>query len=216
MDVAAGTPLIIAHPIPLHWAAANGRPDRIEAALAAGGGVNVADDKGDTALHHAVRHGSLECVRLLLASDADANAPACGPHGKQQTPLHTAVRAAPKRPLADSLAILRELLTAGADPGKLNSVQQSPFHVAVMAGAMELCAEMLNALPLPEHRAALLAAPADGPALSQPVHLAAALGNGLMLRWLLEQGADPRALDARGRTPADVAGAAGHSQVRYT
>lgn len=210
---AAEALLVVAHPMPLHWAAANGRPDKVSEAIAGGSGVDDVDDRGETALHHAVRHGSLQCVQQLLKLGADASAPTRGSQSLLHTPLHTAVRAARKRTAAESVAIVRALLAAGADPRKLNREQQSPFHVAVIASAVELCAEMLDARPLPEHRAALLAAPADA-LLSQPVHLAAARGDGLMLQWLLGQGADPRAQDARGHTAAEVASANGHSQVR--
>lgn len=206
--------LVVTHPIPLHWAAANGRAGPLSEAITDEGDINRVDDDGYTALHHAVRHGNVDCVRLLLSSGADANAPTRGPTSQLQTPLHTAVKASSQLSLTDSVAIVNELLSAGAEPGTLNRASRSPFHLAVAAGAVELCAAMLSALPLPEQEQALISAPADGSAaLSQPVHLAAARGDGVMLQWLLTRGADPRAKDARGRTPADVASAAGHSQV---
>ena len=208
MEDASGKRPVVAHPLALHRAAANGWLDQLRSELAAGS-VHTMDEAGEQALHHAVRHGHLACVELLVARGADVDAPSRGPTGQLNTPLHTAVKASASRPLADFLGIVRALLDAGADPGRANRAALSPFHVAVTAGAVEICKAMLAASP--ELHATLLREPDAGGAA--PVHMAAARGDGLMLQLLLAQGADPKARNARGQTPADVATASGHSQV---
>ena len=207
------TSLVFAHPIALHRAAGNGRIDDMREAILSED-VNVLDDKGEAALHHAVRHGNLNCVELLLDGGADVNLCTRGPLGMLQTPLHIAAgKACGQRSLRDSLAIVQTLLDHGANPGALNKMSKNPFHIAVMSGAAELCGAMLDSLA-PENQSQLISAPADGDSL--PVHLAALANDGLMLQWLLNRGADPLARDRRGRTPADIALSAGSSQVSWT
>ena len=47
-----------------------------------------------------------------------------------------------------------------------------------------------------------------------PLHLAAEMGNTLIIEWLITEGqANPNVRDAQGRTPMEVAQAAGHAEA---
>jgi ankyrin repeat protein len=46
-----------------------------------------------------------------------------------------------------------------------------------------------------------------------PLHEAARLGHVQIVEMLLEAGADPRRVDAEGRTPLDLAAAKGHTAI---
>lgn len=92
-------------PVDLHGAVQAGDVDDVKAALVAGADVNGRDDRGWTALMHAVNEGRSPLVELLLASKANPDHRASdGP-----TALHVAVG----RRHAEIVALLRE---AGADP----------------------------------------------------------------------------------------------------
>lgn len=58
---------------PLMWAAIRSSHTYINLLLSRGARIDLTDSEGRTALHHAVRAGSLECVRALLNACADMN-----------------------------------------------------------------------------------------------------------------------------------------------
>jgi hypothetical protein len=69
-------------------AAKSGRASEVQWFLSCGEDVNVADQSGMTALHHAVQQGYRDCMDLLLRAGADLNA-----QNKEHkyTPLHIAI-----------------------------------------------------------------------------------------------------------------------------
>jgi hypothetical protein len=84
-----------------------GYTDVVQILLAHGADVNVSN--GDTALMYACEHDLIALVRLLLAHGAEVNV--CNGHGF--TPLMFASQ-------GGNAGCVRELLTAGADPGLWN------------------------------------------------------------------------------------------------
>ena len=96
------------------------------------------------------------------------------------------------------------LLAAGADHAAVsgNAMANHPLHAAI-AGRSD-----------PDVIAALIAAGADASyaagSLWTPLHLAASRGNGALCDTLVGKGADPAAISADGKTPADVAHERGH------
>lgn len=71
--------------------------------------IDVKDESGDTALHHAVRTEKVDIVKLLLEAGADVNAV----NTLQQSPLHLAIHHS-KKQINTSLRIEKALLDCGA------------------------------------------------------------------------------------------------------
>jgi ankyrin repeat protein len=92
----------------LHRAAAEGNLERARRLIREGAAVDAFDPIGYTPLHHAVRNGWFEMVRLLLDAGADINARQ--PGAKGITPLAVATAGASPR-------MAEFLLQFGADPG---------------------------------------------------------------------------------------------------
>ena len=74
-------------------------------------------------LHTAVRHGNLDCVKLLIRAGADVNSINAGRH----TPLHEAA-------YRGYDAIMLELLLRGADPHAASNQKRTPLHEACLQG----------------------------------------------------------------------------------
>ncbi len=87
----------------------------------------------ETALHHAVRAGHLDCVRLLLERGADKEI-CSAKHGR---PLHIAAREGHRD-------IAKLLLERGADCKALDGSKRSPLHAAAMGGCQEIVQELLD------------------------------------------------------------------------
>ena len=213
---------------PLHLAAAGGHAAAVAALLDHGAKPSLLNEAGDTPLHEAGRGGHLEVARLLLASGADPNAKSsCG-----GTPLHAAA-AAGRRDVAELMlrhgGLANARSTAHAEPW-------SPWDEARKGGHAELADLLLRhgggdkaAGPIDIHTAAergyearleLLLGHAPELISSRdllhrrtPLHWAAASGRTSITEQLLARGADPSLTDKRGKTPADLARGAGHSEL---
>ncbi len=145
----------------------------------------------------AALNGDSSRVRALLAAGADPNAP---------DPVRGLV------PIAGAAAsgaagadIVYALAAGGADPNRADgtSAARTPLYWAVMAGADASKIDALLAVGADPDRPA----DADG---RTALHIAALIDSRLATRQLVAHGADPRARDGRGRTPADVATAHGN------
>ena len=99
----------------------------IEFLIVSGVSVNERDKNGVTPLHRAVRFRSLAAVDLLLASGADVGAV---DRKSQSTALHRAVTNSGAPATAGKMdvaaAIIRSLLSHGADPMAKNKKGKSP------------------------------------------------------------------------------------------
>ena len=58
----------------LHWAAENGKTDRVRSLLNSGADTSNVDIFGETPLHYAAENGHMEAVKLLVAAGADLSA----------------------------------------------------------------------------------------------------------------------------------------------
>lgn len=159
------------------------------------------DPLGATPLHTAILFSNVDALRRLIISGAKLDVKCSG-----APPLHVAIAMA-SIPASASSALLsvRMLLAAGVDAAALDDAGRTWVHAAAEAGVVEVAAALRA-----DARAA--AVPLDAPDRSgmTPLGLAAAFRHGEMLRWLLEQGADPAApCSPQGDTPAHVASARG-------
>ena len=99
--------------------------------------VNAGNSANVTPLHFAILNHQ-ELVPLLLDSGADPN------HTMRdgESALHYAVRPRPSR---ESLAVVRQLIRAGADPKLRNHEDKTPMDLAVERSRHRLCPIFLRA-----------------------------------------------------------------------
>ena len=172
----------------LHLAARQGQADACGLLLAAGADVGLCDDAGETALHHAVRAGSLACVDVLVAVGG-ANLGAAANDGA--TPLHMAAVLA-------SDELVAALLSAGADPNTHDALGLVPLHHAVIERDEESAVVLLC-----DPRIGVDAVDDDN---RSALHLAADAGDNRLVSLLLDGGAAREIQDSVGCTALHHAG----------
>ncbi|MGC8602967.1 MAG: ankyrin repeat domain-containing protein [Desulfomonilaceae bacterium] len=162
--------------------------------LSKGANVNAADHNGDTALIQASKSGHLEIARLLLSKGANVNAA----NSNWRTPLLEAA-------YHSNLAIMRLLIENGANVNAADMDDGATPLIVVMrhrsAGYIEM-AELLI-----DKGADIDAQARDG---YTALHNAAAKGNNVEVKFLLNHGADPLIQGINGRTAYLVALSRGH------
>ena len=178
-------------------------------------------DKRESALHFAVRTGSIECVQILLAANAVVNPLLL----YSETPLHIAVdegyseivdmlldagadlRASKGSNKSSALHIAaldgyfhiaNQLLKEGADPNQENSRGQTPLHLASKSQCFDTVQALLN------YKANPNATDRDG---RTPLHTGLIKGSKSFdcLKLLVEKGSDPNTADCAGYTPLHLA-----------
>jgi ankyrin repeat protein len=150
------------------------------------------------ALYIACRNAHPEVVRYLLTKEPDLSFRAY----MGATPLHWAY-------FGGSKAVIDMLLKAGADPTiRDERIHCTPRAFGICApanwGFLELVRERLN-------EDAALARLNDG--TTTPLHEAARSGSVETVQLLLGAGADPKAKNADGQTPAEIANAPGMIEI---
>jgi ankyrin repeat protein len=183
---------------PLSLAATNGNAAMIEKLLKAGEDANaVVSESGDTVLMLASRTGKPEAVAMLLNHGADVN--------KTNTTGQTALMWAAAEKNSGAVQVLIEhkadfsVKTHAAPPPKpMDTIFSAPFPVGGMTAL--LFAARQNDM---KSSGILLAAGADVKQTAQdgtsPILVAILNGHYSLANFLLEHGADPNAVDGKGR-----------------
>ena len=180
----------------LHVAAEDGNVQQIRRLVQSGVSPNLAAADGSTPLHYAAAGGSLEATRALLQAGARPNLAT----RQGQTALHLAAH-------AGHTEVLVALLWAGADPHvATDGSGYTPLHLAVDGGHPD-------AVPPLVASSATVLDLEDAETWQTPLHWAAAKGSTQVVLALLECGADRELRDPEGRTPRDLALAAGHEEL---
>jgi uncharacterized protein len=183
---------------PLSLAATNGNAAMIEKLLKAGEDANaVVSETGDTVLMLAARTGKPDAVAMLLNHGADVNKT----NATGQTALMWAAaerNSAAVQVLIDHKADFSVKTHAAPPPKPMDTIFSAPFPVGGMTAL--LFAARQNDL---KSAAVLLAAGADVKQSAQdgtsPILVAILNGHYALANFLLEHGADPNAVDGKGR-----------------
>ena len=162
--------------------------------IAAGADVDATTGNGATALMFAAIGGDVETQKALLDAGADVNVIG----GFDWTALMVAS-------VKGHVPAVRQLLYSGADPNLPDSYGWTPLMRAVYERRDRVVQALL------ERPDVALNAKNDQGATA--LHLAAVHGDEALTRSLLLAGADPLMGDGKGRTPENVAAAAGHEKV---
>lgn len=152
---------------------------------------------GRTPLHMAASTGNIEIVRMLLLAYADIDAV----DDNHRTPLHLAVT-------WRAHSVVVELLRHNANPGIIDLDLLSPICYPARSGDLDLLRFMIR------NRVDVNV----GSRYEYPTALHAAVMSGTwgIVQYLLENGADPMARDAEGRTPLLLAAAFKHHHLVAT
>ncbi len=162
--------------------------------IAAGADVNATTHNGGTALMFAAIRGDIETQKALIDAGADVNAVG----GFDWTAILVAS-------VKGHVPAVRQLLVSGADPNLRDIYGWTPLMRAVYEEREKVVQALL------EQPDVDLNVSNDQGATA--LHLAAVKGNEALIRSLLLAGADPSMGDRKGRTPENLAVAAGHEKV---
>jgi ankyrin repeat protein len=110
----------------------SGVTSQVKKGIESGANVNAINSSGFTSLHHAVMNGNLQLIQLLISQGADPNVK----DNKGNTPLHTLSYTKLNDQVLNAMAHL--LLTSGARVDKTNKMKQTPLHLAMKAGKINL------------------------------------------------------------------------------
>ena len=178
-----------------------------------GADVTQSDQYGMTALHYAVEMNKPSLLKALLKRDADPNAQLTQglPFRRGDYVGREAYDGASPFWLAARLGnveMMRELLDAGADPELRQAWGVTPTMVA--AGVTQTDSRIANEEKLIQALELLvLEIKTDIHSVDRSgqtaVHGAANVSGNEIIKFLVAEGADPEAVDSRGRTPHDVA-----------
>lgn len=153
-----------------------------------------------TPLHAAAHYGRSSVADSLIAAGADLEARDAG----DCTPLHRAL-------LNRQGATARLLVHRGADVGARDAAGQTPLQLALFLWAQKRDADLAGAI---EAMVESLGNPnARWAGGATPLHHAALAGASRAVELLLAKGAEATTEDENGRTPLDLAVAAGHRDI---
>ena len=179
---------------PLHLACRQGNKECVEALLRSSASTNQSNKKGDIPLHEAVRSGNSDIVQILLRNYTEAEV--CNKDG--DTPLHVACQ-------VNNLTAVSHLMERNTYTGYRNKNGDSPLDCAIRRGHTALVKYVLKAA-----KASVMDSNTNG---HTPVHLAADIGDVLMLDYLLQFIPEVNVCTDGGDTPLHVASLNGHADA---
>eukprot|EP00826_Nyctotherus_ovalis_P035538 TRINITY_DN3059_c0_g3_i1.p1 TRINITY_DN3059_c0_g3~~TRINITY_DN3059_c0_g3_i1.p1 ORF type:complete len:647 (+),score=188.11 TRINITY_DN3059_c0_g3_i1:169-2109(+) len=144
--------------------------ETLKAVLDCGADVNLIDNNGWTALHHAAEKGDLNAAKILIEYKANVNAFS----NARKTPLHLAA-------FANKTEMVKLLIANGADIEFASEDKCTPLHYAAKKGSLECVKVLLNA------KAAICK---QDRRLWTPLHYAAYNGHKKVVNFLLYWDAD--------------------------
>jgi len=174
---------------PLVFAAKAGKPKAVEALLNAKADVNMASKNGSLPLHYAAEAGDVESIKLLLPQTTK------GVNSKgafNSTPLCFAVN---QKKVAAVVALLKEKADANIHSGEPDKL--FPLHIAAGNGDLESIK-----LLLPETVGGLNVLDGDK---ATPLFYALQEGREDVVKYLMEEGANPNVKNTDGVTPLSIA-----------
>ncbi|XP_052739095.1 rabankyrin-5 isoform X2 [Bicyclus anynana] len=182
---------------PLHLCCTWGLTEVIQTLLEHGANINSKDAEGKTPLHIAIENQHSAIISLLLSQPGiDLSAR----DNRGVTPFAAALTA---RNNKAAQAILEKNPSAAEQVDKKG---RNFLHVAIQTCDMESVMFLLSVEVDVNSRV-------QDATLAPPLHLAAAVGNEVLLRSLLLAGARPNDRDAHKRTALHVAAGAGHAGI---
>jgi ankyrin repeat protein len=174
----------------LHLACLAGEAETIEALIKGGAEIDVKDAEGQRPLHLAVKSANSETLSLLLNHGADPDAITTG---MGQTPLHLACLRS-----TTPLSIIKRLAAANADLEIRDGELMTPLlRSCEDGGRKEVVAFLLDSNISVESRA--------GFNNVTPLLYAAASNNDVVLKYLIQKGANLEAVDDNGLTAVHYA-----------
>jgi ankyrin repeat protein len=180
------------------------------ALINAGANPNARDTTGKSVLSYAVYLKQPEIIAALIAKGADVNAPSeAGDGGNPAPPIFMAIK-------TGDLALVQQLVAAGANVNALDGQGSSPLHRAVLARPAEYAASLVTTL-LRAGADANAMRPKGGAPLHNLVFSAGNLSTAALAQLatlLAQHGADvnlPAAFD--GATALDIARAKRNQQA---
>ena len=172
------------------------------ALIDAGANPNARDTTGKSVLSYAVYLKQPEIIAALVAKGADVNAPSeAGDGGNSGPPIFMAIKAGP-------LALVQQLIAAGANVNALDGQDSTPLHRAVLVQPAEYATSLVTTL-LRAGADANAMRPNGGAPLHNLIFAADKLAPEALAQiatLLAQHGADvnlPAAFD--GATPLDIA-----------
>ena len=119
----------------IHYAAVGATYDTLELLQRHKANLLAKDNKGRTSLYLACFHANWGSIRWLLSQNVPIDAPAAKEYNR--TPLHAAA-------FRDRTAVVRFLLSRGANARSLNVNQETPLFEAVYAGHLQTAMAFFN------------------------------------------------------------------------